>query len=724
LRFRRGEDRFDPSLTGERTKVLRAAVVRSFSISLVAALTCGCVGGGSVAVLYGGAARLNPSLMYNFGPAPGDGGRGSNFEACDANETGACRVDPVVVRSVAPAELRNLRRAAFLWVGSGPAGLRLTYEWVAADTSIRDDSGTVLVPNASVGTCRNFGEFDSLTRQRFRRTGGAEIRVPQVRGLDQLMDVIVRACRAPAPRVSETLEPIRSDSDCSEINVAALRPDRRELHDGETWPVCVKELALHVTEHDDVRLEMRVEPRRDIEAVWRGARLEPQPASPQLMIVPVGGIRTISRRMHPIGNRVVDDGSEWTDFMFIVPELDVGLAGLLGTAVPAAGGDWLENFSPNVIVSRVRVRRGAWKEGVAPDYLSVRRLKFGGLLGTECNSRTDRTDIDEFDVTMCTSDQQKIVQLTPAYRADGAGGRPARIDWFVEVADPVTGSPVDPTTPVFIEFDLTAFPGAVSTVRSGLNAAPPTQDFGLLRAGVPSPPRWAARIHNADLTGVRLDRIEISGRSAAEFGEVHVQRATGGAPQPLRPTAEALPAPLSPDGAIDVFVTPAVVGNEIKDAQLDVHFTGVSNRPDRISVMLRAAAGTPELSVLPTRLVMVLQGTPGRTSLQRGFLVLNSGYVSSERRGVRLEGPDRAAFQLDPPSPSRVLESGDAETLYVTYRPPAAGRHEAAVVVDTADGPLRVDVQGVCVDYCAQPVAIDPRLTPPAPPEGSVPGGR
>ncbi len=685
-----------------------------------------CLGPGKAVVLDGGSARLNPALRHDFGPNPGTTRPGRFFGACELPPdfpSGDCDlIDPLVIRSVSPEHLRRLRRAPYFWVGGGPGNsARLTYEWVADGVRlVNRASGAVEVGDVNLGSCINFAELEERTRQRVRNMNGQVLRVPPVADLDQVLAVILQSCRTPgqAARVSEILEPITGA--CDGVDVKLLRDSAASWspRPQELWPVCVKDLPFVLSE-GDTRHELVLQARADVNRLWRHARFQSQPLSPQLMVVPVGGTRTISRRMAWSRNIQVEDGPEAVRFEFQVPLVGASTASPPPDRLPADGSEWLENFSPNVVVAQVRIRRGPWREGGVPEYLPIHRLRIGETL---CLTRTDRPGVDEFDIMLCRIGDAELVPMTPTYRLDQFHQNrvdDGRLTWQADVFGPPGGPPVMPTDPVFIEFDLTALDD-VSSARSGLTAAPPVQNFGTLRVGSASPPRWAARVQNVDASGVRIDRIEVTGRSASEFGAPRVKR-LGGPAYASAPAEPVLPLPLPAYSAIDVFLLPAVVGNETKEAQLTVYFTGVSNRQDRISVMLRAAAASPDLDVLPKRLIMTFEGRLGHATVTRAFLVQNIGYAAGERRGIRIEGPDHAHFALAPERNGmtleelqrpRMIESGSDEILHVTYRPRAPGSHAAVIVVDTADGPLRVELAGMCVGYCLQPIEVDSRLTP------------
>lgn len=690
---------------GPLISVCRLALILSAGVLLQ-----GCIRGVDVQIR-DGQLNLNPHLRADMEPSAGmPDGRYFADGKCDRGSADTeCRyVSPVrgnLVNAANPNFIHRLPKSDFLWIAGGNGFPLLSYEFVGEHVSIvdKDDPRTVFFTDLNVGTCHQFPGTDPETRQGV--LGNVVIPESITDQYVRQFDVTIRECDAPLVLngVSETLEEIVTN--CSDTSVlgrlAGNLPTRPQ-----NAPFCLVGLGLNTLMGDaSFSVTPGAAPGMDINDLWPSLSTSPHKLLPNLKTVPVDGKRTISRPLNLLApNDRAVDGTLQHLFEFRVRLVD--------------GGGWSETFSPNIFVTRVRVRRGAFVPN-GTNYLPIRSLKIGPI---GCQLRVPGSDDREFDIPMCQADSADMFRVTPAYLFSAiTQGR------LLDDDRPVWRVGVDATLvppnaeDLFLEMDL-AVDIPPGSSRSGLLLAePPARDLGSIPKGQPALVHQGFFVRNSGIATVSIESVEFVNNDAAEFGTPLIYHAVppAGATTPsTAPTPLAAPIALLAGSAVEVKIQPMFQSAGRKRTQVVVHYRGIRNTPQSISMPVIAEAVSPFVRVMPEN--VYFNATPtsallGAAQAQRAVLIENAGSVAYERTGASISGPQASSFRvlssqlgLTPSDPSQpaAIGPGNAETFRLGFFPQAVGESHAVLTILTSEGQSAVNLIGYCVEHCRQPPAL------------------
>jgi hypothetical protein len=618
-----------------------------------------------------------------------------------------------LVSQVNPDYLSRLRRSTYFWVEMEGFPI-LSYEFIGKGLSIVDaDEPTTVIagggPNGvDIGTCFGFPALNPETRHIIR-----DMENVSIAGSSQFLaqfDVMVRACSAPTTgSVSETLMP--QTGNCSDRSVRTL------LHgvppSPQTVPLCLLNLPTS-NFSTDVSYALRPQAAGgvDLPSIWPGLNLRSLELLPHFKTVPVEGVRTLSRPLTRTGERQPNpNGSVTHYFTWRVPVPE-----------PMATSDWSENFSPNLVVARARVRRGPWSPS-NHDYINVEYLK---VAEKRCLERVPNTNDIDFDIPRCDPGRAAPFRITPAYTIDALNaGRvddAMRIEWDVRV-NGQTATLAD-TDELFLELDLVAI-STVGTSGSGLLGEPAGRNLGQIRTGPAGASLPTFTLRNYSRLSVWVDSITFRGRDAAEFGTPDLQRSGAAA------GTDSLLAPLTmPAGStLQLNVRPAFRAVGVKQADMAIRFHDVTNRSNTLYLALEASAVAPFMSVLPAQVHFYASpGASGHAQAQRAALLSNDGPVPFQRLNTRIVGTHASDFRVlqgeygvghSDLSQPLTITSGSAEIYRMGFYPTVPGDREATLLIETTEGTQSVGLHGHCNEHCDHP-APSPSVTEPPVPSVTV----
>lgn len=674
---------------------------RALAAAVLALPLHGCIDTVSISAS-NGTIDLNPRLRGDLGASAGmPDPRFFAGGVCPAgaSATAECHyVSQVRASPVLVSELRRLRRANYFWAGSDGFPI-ISYEMIIRDLDLTDDEGgsfTDLTP----GTCSGFPVADPETR---RAIPGLERFIPANPGaMADLLQVFVSECLvASIPPVSEALAPITTN--CVARDVGSFLNGAHGLP--QRPPVCIVNLGFSAAPRDaSYSLQAAPAANSDLPVTWPNLQRPPLTLLPNLKVVPVDGVRTISRpltRDPSFPPRPQPDGSSEFSYLW---------------RVPLEGESWAENFAPEIVVVKARVRRGAWS-AAGREYLNLRALEIGN---ESCQVRVPETNGTEWDVPMCRLDQQGGFRVTPAYvhsRLVISASTPIddgdRLLWDARVRVPA-GSQPPRDSELFLELDLTALAQQTGTAGAGLLAEPAARDLGSERTGSPPTPRTGFTLRNFGVISAWIDSVAIEGRDATEFAPPRIRRpgsslvAAPGDPPPI-----SAPFVLRAGSTVEIDVTPQPVIAGRKEASLAINYRDVMRQTRTLRTGIVYSGISPYVNVMPQTVYFhTSPSTPGPAMVERAFLIANDGSASFERRGISISGPQAAEFRLvrieaglaatASVVPSTIA-SGASEVYRLRFRPTAAGVRTASVSVETSEGVVHVALQGFCEERCTQP---------------------
>ncbi|MDH3587860.1 MAG: hypothetical protein OEQ74_00510 [Gammaproteobacteria bacterium] len=645
-----------------------------------------------------GSLDLNPKLRADMA-ASDQMANGSYFAdgECPGQSTShECRyVTPVrgsMIDAGNPSFISRLRRAPFLWVASD-GFVQLSYEFVGSNMSIveRDDPGNVIASDATIGTCHAFPAYDPDTRQVIPEFSNASI--ADALTFAQQFSVTLKSCiESSSPNtISQTLR--RIDMNCSDASVRSLVGSNVPPNP-QNPPFCL--VNLHGGQlMTDVSYSVApgAAPGIDLDDLWPGVDNSPRQLLPNLKTVPVDGKRTISRRMLRTGETVQnDDGSTTHWFTW-----QVGLS----------DGDWNENFSPNIFVTRARVRKGTIAAGV---YLPLESFKAGIV---RCETVVPGSNNTEFDILMCNPNASDVLRVTPGYAFEAIKqariGNSDRILWEARVRTP-------PNTlgasDLFLELDLSA-DSPVGSSGSGLMAAPATRDLGMLRTGLTPDTQDGFMLQSLGAASVRVESITLQGPDAGGFGTPQIIQ---------RGSSVTTPFVVSRGSPAEIRLQPnfQLIGR--KTAQLLVSYRGIRNAPGSIGMGLAAQVASPSVIPFPENLNFnAVPGPTGHAQALRAALLINGGAVTFRRTGTSIVGPQADSFRVlrgefgtgasDLTQP-QTIGPGESELYRLAFYPNTSGDSRATLLIDTNEGQVSVNLFGFCQEGCFRP----PELTAEEPP--------
>ena len=651
-------------------------------------ITCAftsCTGTGPVS-LKGGTLDLNPRMRGDLGPSHGmPNGRFFSDGSCTSEDPmDECRfISPLRTSTMTSIQLQRMRRSSFLWV-EGDGFPILSYEFAGRGVDIFDedeDPPLRIADDVDFGLCW-WGHLaaDPETRRPVPGTEGRFIANPDE--FSGMMDVSLRECVSLPAAVSESLDP--ATWSCVEESIRRMMSPRRRHLTQEAPPICLINQPVSGRYFGDISYSLIPVSSAgiDITRWWHDVALPTLPVLPHLKTIPVDGIRTISRKMDFLGPETEPmTGMQRLVWRWQVP-------------IEEQKDLWTENFSPNIFVTKARVRRGPFAQR---EYLPVQRLDVGG---TNCNKRITE---GEFDISICRDDREGVpFRVTPAYSSEAIGisrvDDGGRITWLARLrVDDITPA-LTPEDRLYLEMDLTAVsPIAVSGAK--LVAAPMSRDIGEQRVGPGAALGPLFTLRNFGATNSWIDHILLDGRNAAEFGTVELRQVSSQPPELL-----SVPFVLRPASSVDISLTPAFSTAGEKIATLVIAFRDVRNQQGTLTLGLKAHALSPSLYLLPEQLIFTLSSST--RLIERAAILSNDGGLPFERRTLSITGSGRDHFRiLGYPflAHPQTIGPGASETYYFLYVPQSEGDHQARIVIDTSEGQTGIDLFGTCHEDCEPP---------------------
>ena len=689
-----------PRGTGLMARAAASLPVAWLVVAIV--LSTGCVRTQPIAIR-NGSLDLNPRLRGDLGAsAQMPDGRFFSDGSCSgpAGPLDECHFIATLRNSLlTPVQLQHLRRAQYFWMES-EGFPKLSYEVIARDFDVvkAGDSSSVITAHATAGSCGGLPLKAVETRRPIpgleHFAGGSA---------ESYFDVTVRECAAPVTAtISESLAPVTAN--CTDRSVKQL------LGTGipatpQTPPLCLTNVAIAPALGSDLSYTLipGAASGQNLQAVWTNLSIAPLPIGPQLKVIPVGGIRTISRQMQLDSVLRNPDGSQTYEWSWMVP---------------VQNDAWTENFSPNTVVVMARVRKGPIA-GASSVYLPVIRLDVGRFRCLAANAAGDTS----FAVQTCESQKKGGLNVTPTYDADTFSLSPVddslRLQWKAQVLVPAGSNIVSQSDVVSLELELTAI-SAIGQAGAGLLADPASRDLGVVRTGANSTEYPVFTLRNASHLAAWIDSIVLTGADAAEFGTVTVLASAALASNP--PATRAPPVLLPGDSALTVGLAPSFNSIGDKHAVLTVTYEDLRVAPQTLSVNVKATAATPMIDMIPSQLSFYTQSDSGPAPhVERNALLANAGVLPIVRQTVSIVGPDasdfaiiRSFFGSSPSDLSQpfTIESGLAEGYTIGFYPSATGQRRASLLIHTSGGDAVAPLTGTCEGDCRQVLIIPPRCRP------------
>jgi hypothetical protein len=669
-------------------------------LAVAIVLSTGCVRTQPIAIR-NGALDLNPRLRGDLGAsAQMPDGRFFSDGSCSgaAGPLDECHFIATLRNSLlTPVQLQHLRRADYFWMES-EGFPQLSHEVIARDFDVvkAGDSSSVITAHATAGSCGGLPLKDVETRQPIRgleHFAGA--------GAESYFDVTVRECAVPVTAtISDALTPVTDN--CTDRSVRQLSGAGSPAPP-QTPPLCLTNVGIAAALNSDLSYTLipSVASGQHLETIWTNLSIAPLPIGPQLKVIPVGGIRTISRQMQFDGVRGNPDGSQTYEWSWMVPVQNDG---------------WAENFSPNTVVIKARVRKGPIA-GASSVYLPVIRLDVGRFRCLAANAAGDTS----FAVQTCEPEKKGGLNVTPTYDADTFSLSPVddslRLQWKAQVLVPAGSNIVSQSDTVSLELDLTAVSAEFGQAGAGLLGDPASRDLGVVPTGANATEYPVFTVRNPSLLAAWIDSIVLSGADAAEFGAVNVLASEALASNP--PASLAPPVLLASHSALTVGLVPSFSSIGDKHAAITVTYEDLRGTPQTLSVFVKATAATPTIVLIPSQLGFYTQSDNGPAPhVERNAVLENAGVLPVVRQTVSIVGPNASDFfivrsLLGSSTPSDLsqpltMQSGDTELYTVGFYPSTTGRRDASLLIHTSGGDAAVPLIGDCEGDCRQVRIIPP----------------
>ncbi len=203
-------------------------------------------------------------------------------------------------------------------------------------------------------------------------------------------------------------------------------------------------------------------------------------------------------------------------------------------------------------------------------------------------------------------------------------------------------------------------------------------DFGDVLSGRPASRRQAVEVKNVGPRPVTIDRVDMQGTNAADFGVT-----AGGSPLPFQ---------LAPRGSLFLDLTFQSNQTGRKRARVAVLARGTIGNARQLFVTTVARVVSPYLDVTPRRIAFGTVAVGGFAS--RNVLVQNVGsaplewWLASDRAGD-------FSWSSSAVNSPQILQPGASELLSVRFEPSRAGDHDAALIVESDHRVLRVALSGI-----------------------------
>jgi hypothetical protein len=670
---------------------------------LVLGSMLGCVGTEELAPDdLNGEIQFNDRLRPDIGPVAGvsepqffsDGGEGEDEI-----------ITPLYHSMIPIADLRQLHRSEHLWVEDDGYPI-LSYEAVNADFSYPDAAP---LNTTRIGTCGYGTDPETRAQVGFncdsngkncnygQWSGG----LPSSEELGITVGLTSHTVRTPDPdpaqeaRIREYNLVVPLDLPDTVTDVDQLGCYAPHAHGNSISPYCVIQCGLPAARSDTTYTLQAVDPKmlQDINQTYPALRSPLHTVTPHLKVV--SGSRALARPLtflERLDITELDTRYQSYYWRWAVPDLP--------------NGHWEENFSPNLMVSNVRIfiERGYNPDIGIPNrqYLAPYRLVIDHK---KCGREAD----PEVGIIFGAGNCPELV--TPTYHHRAISNK---LGWLVEFrvwADAMgqitEEPPVKAGDPVYIEFEVVD--ATIGSRGSALRVSPPAVDLG--EVTMSSKPVLFERIFTVSSVGVAsatVERLWMEGRDATDFS-VSVPT-TGSLPFALRPlqafalTLEAnLEANASPFG--------------VKNATVVVQARDAAGQVIQVRGSIVLTAVDAILEVFPEYLPLVRDSTRQQATVeyQKHVIVANYGYVDLDRGTIILTGSHASAFTVlgsdyypgsvyALPPASNTIPSGGHEQLTVVYHPSSAGTHRAQIRITSNAGEKIIELAGQCfVGSCAYP---------------------
>jgi hypothetical protein len=726
-------------------------------------------------VVENGSLDLNPHLRGDFAASQGmPGGRFLSDGNCpdSAGPTDECHfVSPLLWGALTSTQLQHLRRSHYFWV-DGDGFPKLTYEYVASGFDLfAADSHTLISHVDAAGSCADFPFRDPETRQLVPNVPAPFQHINSQYFIRLLFDVTVQECAADiAGADPETLA--AANDHCNNQSTQAVlqlsAPGAASVtppYQGPAPPLCVANAAITPQSMmADLSYTLTAGPAPALSpdlfrTGWKGLNTPAHALEPNLKVVPVSGVRTISRQAvfcdqtaDPVNCKETanPDGSVTRQWEY---QVDIDMS----------AGVWQENFSPNIVVKTARLRKGPRVQGTPPScadvnaptcYGPMTRLDIGRF---RCLSISPAGDT-AFMVPSCEN-MQGGLRVTPTYDfgtfQTAAVDNADRLLWKASVKVPAGSALLTTRDSVFLELDLTAI-SSFGTSPGGLRADPPSSDLGLIRDKTSSVPQRVFTLSSVGVLPVQIQSLALAGPDAAEFESVSASRlilrlaSSGGPGLPHQPrpggaagssgssvptlvessVPVAVPFFLDSGAQAEIDVVPAFKTVGRKQAQLVITFADVRGNAQTLTLPIQANIVTPEFTLVPQELDFQLRwsATSG-TAVQRAALFANEGILPITRTSASISGADGHDFLIvnsqyglaesDPTQPI-TIQSGQSEAYRIGFYPSAAGDRHATLTISTDAGTLTMPLSGHCDGLCRQPAPAPTYHVKTPPPAAAV----
>ncbi len=354
--------------------------------------------------------------------------------------------------------------------------------------------------------------------------------------------------------------------------------------------------------------------------------------------------------------------------------------------VESQNGIWTENFTPNLILSKVRAFVPGTRIVDGVYYENRSYLVLGDL--QDGNSRLNPCERNPQDPTEITLDSCPALSVhNPATTTRASSGP---VLWDLEIREAPNANlirfPLTESQEVYLEFTM---------LNPSDNHAAPTlartsRDVRAVRLGDALDLRKALLLDTGFSTDTwTIESVDLGGANAGEFSNL---RAEGRSMPPFSLRGGSIP--------LSVTATPSRRGLREVNVRVSLRGqqAGLLIKEEPVSVFAYVPAtltATPDSLVVPFK--------PDRPSGVKKIELQNAGDLTLKRQAVRIAGPDARNFGVagshdlrTPVEETNELMPGQHETIYVYHRPDAAGTHavdHAELLIESTAGSATVRLE-------------------------------
>ena len=551
-------------------------------------------------------------------------------------------------------QIARLNRAQCLWKGGEGEAVRLSWRSVIHGGTIPDIGVT------SYDSCTgvdNLGQSDTLVLSPSEWTA---------RDYTVRAKLSLCASLPSEPNPSNECHFRIDPSSCADVSPLCNEP----LHDN--YPYCQPSCTLGSLGHGTFKV------------IADRIPFDSPPFQPAISAIAYS--RNLSRRLEP-----VPDASDTENQVFV-----------FRWGVPTDAGAWEENFSPTLLISKIRVFR---REPGSSDLAGRRYMQVHDLA-------VDLVSLDRGDDERCIPNPQDpteitlnscspLARYTPAYSKPGLAMGPQGgafthpAEWRVTLRGPdhdALNQGLSPSSEPYLEFVLNNTVGNDAFPR----LSPITQDLGRFVLGRrPVDVTNVFRVDN-DLTGDTWTVAEptVQGRDAADY-RVRLDGART----------------LHPGGSVRVAATFAPTSPGVKNqAVVSIAVTSGARQQFLSGSLTATALGPPAMSAVPSLVQFRASVTASvAPPWRRSLFIENAGSAGFGRTGIVLSGSGASEFQIldargvAAPPEFNIIAPGASEQFTVVFCPSRAGFHTATVsfpwLVSAGDA-VTVPIEGDALSPC------------------------